>query len=57
MLFYYLGNIIWEMGGQGSLAYCSPWGRKELDITGQLSNNNNSDYIMSKMLFLRDVIT
>ena len=54
---YYLGNIIWEMGGQGGLAYCSPWGRKELDITGQLSNNNNSDYIMSKMLFLRDVIT
>lgn len=54
---YYLGNIIWEMGGQGGLAYCSPWGRKELDITRQLSNNNNSDYIMSKMLFLRDVIT
>ena len=19
--------------GQGSLAYCSPWGRKELDVT------------------------
>ena len=26
-------------GGQGSLACCSPWGRKELDMTGQLNNN------------------
>ena len=24
--------------GQGSLASCSPWGCKELDITEQLSN-------------------
>ena len=24
--------------GQGSLAYCSPWGRKELDVTDQLNN-------------------
>ena len=23
--------------GQGSLAYCSPWGRKELDVTEQLN--------------------
>ena len=23
--------------GQGSLAYCSPWGRKELDMTEQLN--------------------
>ena len=22
--------------GQGSLAYCSPWGRKELDMTERL---------------------
>ena len=27
--------------GQGSLAYCSPWGHKELDKTEQLNNNNN----------------
>ena len=27
--------------GQGSLAYCSPWSRKELDTTEQLNNNNN----------------
>jgi len=25
--------------GQGSLACCSPWGCKELDMTEQLSNN------------------
>ena len=27
--------------GQGSLVCCSPWGRKELDRTEQLNNNNN----------------
>ena len=26
--------------GQGNLAYCSPWGRKELDMTEQLNINN-----------------
>ena len=26
--------------GQGSLACCSPWGHKELDLTERLSNNN-----------------
>jgi len=26
-------------GGQGSLACCSPWGRKELDMTERLNNN------------------
>ena len=25
--------------GQGSLAYCSPWGRKELDTTEWPNNN------------------
>ena len=25
--------------GQGSLACCSPWGRKESDTTEQLNNN------------------
>ena len=28
--------------GQGSLASCSPWGRKELDTTEWLNNNNNT---------------
>ena len=27
-----------ESEGQGSLACCSPWGCKELDITEQLNN-------------------
>ena len=27
--------------GQGSLACCSPWGRKELDTTEQLSTRNS----------------
>ena len=26
--------------GQGSLAYCSPWGGKMLDMTEPLNNNN-----------------
>ena len=26
--------------GQGSLACCSPWNRKELDMTEQLNNNS-----------------
>ena len=25
--------------GQGSLACCSPWGRKDMDMTEQLNNN------------------
>ena len=32
--------------GQGSLACCSSWGHKELDVTEQLNNNNNE---MSKI--------
>ena len=27
-------------GGQGSMVYCSPWGLKESDATGQLNNSN-----------------
>ena len=26
--------------GQGSLAFCSPWGHKEFDTTERPSNNN-----------------
>ena len=33
----------WGVGdGQGSLACCSPWGRKESDRTEQLNNNNSA---------------
>ena len=28
--------------GQGSLVCCSPWGRKESDMTELLNNNNHS---------------
>ena len=28
--------------GQGSLAYCCPWGRQELDMTERLNNNTMS---------------
>ena len=28
--------------GQGNLACCSPWGRKELDMSEQLKNNKYS---------------
>ena len=31
-----------DSDGQGSLACCSPWGRKELDTSEWLNNNNNS---------------
>ena len=31
--------------GQGNLACWSPWGRKELDTTGKLNNNNNKAII------------
>ena len=33
-----------DSGGQRSLAFCSPWGIKELGMTEQL--NNNSDHIL-----------
>ena len=29
-----------ESKGQGSLACCSPWGRRESDVTLQLNKNN-----------------
>ena len=33
--------------GQGSLACCSPWGHKELDMTERL--NNNSSFVSSTL--------
>ena len=35
--------------GQGSLACCSSWGHKELDMTEQLNNNKNNNNEMSKI--------
>ena len=34
--------------GQGSLACCSPWGHKELDMTKQLNNNNKTGIYIQK---------
>ena len=34
--------------GQGSLMCCSPWGRKELDMTERLNNNRNKALSKSK---------
>ena len=34
--------------GQGSLACCSPWGRKESDMTEQLNNNIFSSRFLRK---------
>ena len=31
--------------GQGSLACCSPWGRKESDMMEQLNNNTRPPYL------------
>ena len=42
--------------GLGGLACCSPWGRKELDMTQRLNNNNKETllelYLMNKWKIL-----
>ena len=35
-----LRELVMDMDGQGSLAYCSPWGRKESDTTDRLTELN-----------------
>ena len=37
--------------GQGSLAFCSPWGHKESETTDRLNNNNNPS-CLSSTIFL-----
>ena len=37
---YELGQTPGDGDGQGSLARCSPWYRKELDMTWQLNHND-----------------
>ena len=34
-----LEQTLGDSGGQGSLVCCSPWDRKESDMTEQLNNN------------------
>ena len=36
--------------GQGSLACCSPWGRKELDTTERLNNNSKKGSLETSFL-------
>ena len=36
-----LGQTPGDGEGQGGLACCNPWSHKELDMTGQLNNNNS----------------
>ena len=36
--------------GQGSLACCSPWDRKELDRTEQLNNNNKRLWMLTELI-------
>ena len=47
----------WALGdgdGQGSLASCSPWGRKESDTTERLNNNKeNKCSLLSSCCFLK----
>ena len=45
-----LGQTPGDAEGQGGLACCSPWGRKELDTMGQL-NNSNIVVIISDLWF------
>ena len=35
-------------GGQGSLACCNPWGRKESDTTKQLNNSNKGKNVLGE---------
>ena len=47
---YDLGQTSGDSEGQGGLASCSPWGHKELDMTGQLNNNSNNN----KLFYVHD---
>ena len=44
---YEFEQILGDSEGQGSLACCSPWGHKELDMTEQLNDNNKKQYYVN----------
>ena len=44
-----LGQTLGDGEGQGGLMCCSPWGRKESDMTGWLNNNKNEDFYSLKI--------
>ena len=35
-----LGQTLGDGEGQEGLAWCSPWGHEESDVTGRLNNNS-----------------
>ena len=52
-----LGQTSGDGEGQRGLACCSPWGRKELDVTGRLNNNNiiiNNFYPNKNIVFYKE---
>ena len=40
-----LGQTLEDGEGRGGLLCCSPWGLKQLDMTGQLKNNSLKTFI------------
>ena len=42
--------------GQGSLACCSPWGRKESDTTERLNNNTATILVQTLMAGVHDIL-
>ena len=51
-----LGQTLGDSEGQGGLACCTPWGRKELDMTQQLNNRKESSpTLTTKQLFIFQV--
>ena len=42
-----LGKTLGGGEGQGGLAWCSTWGRKESDTAGQLNNNNKRKVLIT----------
>ena len=49
-------KVLGDGEGQGSLAFCSPWGHKESETIEQLNNNNNPS-CLSSTIFLNYVTT
>ena len=39
-------QVLGDDEGQGGLMCCSPWGRKESDMTGQQKNNKEMNFQM-----------
>ena len=54
-----LGQTLGDGEGQGGLTRCSPWGRKESDMTGQLNNNKGARWRLNnsvRWVFLQDIL-